>query len=78
MPKLWLSGKNLLQVNAFKSVFKQNLRLGFTIDFAFAGAIEATSDKIFKRANPKLVKEYLENYGKQRTTVIHRVDNASC
>jgi len=73
MPKPWLSSLDLLQVNAFKSIYVQNRRLGLTIELAFAGAIEATSDKIFKKANSELVKEYLEKYGRRKT--LHRVKN---
>lgn len=78
MPKPWLNRRNLLQVNAFKSIFKQNLRLGLSIDEAFVCALEATSDEVFKKADPELVKKYLEKYGNKKTTIIHRVSDASC
>lgn len=77
MPSLWLSKRDFVQVNAFKSVFKQNLRLGFTKELAFAGAIEVTSDKAFKKADPELIKKYLEKYGKKRTTSVYRTNATS-
>lgn len=71
MPKPWLNRLDLLQVNAFKSIYCQNLRLGQTTDEAFTNAIAATSDKIFKKADPELVKRYLKEYGKTK----HRIKN---
>lgn len=73
MPKPWLNPLDLLQVNAFKSIYVQNRRLGFTREMSFAGAIAATSDKIFKDADPKLVERYLKKYGHRKT--MHRVKN---
>ena len=73
MPKPWLNAKDLLQVNAFKSIYIQNRRLGFAIELAFAGAIEATSDKVFAKADPKLIERYLKKYGRRKT--LHRVKN---
>lgn len=73
MPKPWLNSKDLLQVNAFKSVYLQNRRLGLTIELSFAGAIEATSDKMFAKADPELIKEYFRQYGSRKT--LHRIKN---
>jgi len=72
-PKPWLSQLDLLQVNAFKSIYLQHRRLGLTIEMSFAGAVEATSDKIFEQADPKLIERYLITYGGRKT--MHRVKN---
>lgn len=73
MPRPWLNKIDFVQVNAFKSIFRQNLRMGHSIDESFAGAIESTSDKVFKKANPELIKEYVQKYGDKKTT--HRIKN---
>lgn len=73
MVKAWLNPKDLLQVNAFKSMYLQNRRLGLTIELSFAGAIEATSDEVFAKADPVLIKEYFRRYGKRKT--LHRIRN---
>lgn len=73
MTSPWLNPKDMLQVNAFKSIYLQNRRLGWTIELSFAGAIEVTSDKVFAKADPKLVKEYFKRYG--RTKSLHRIKN---
>jgi len=56
----------MMQVNALKSVYCQNLRLGYPKDIAFADAIATTSDKALKKADPKLVELYFKNYGKDK------------
>ena len=64
---------DFVQVNAFKSIYLQNRRLGFTIEESFADAIATTSDKMFERADPQLVERYLKKYGRRKT--MHRVKN---
>jgi len=55
----YLSKMDMVQVHAFYSIYKQNIRLGSSNEQAFADAIEATSDEVFEKADPKLVEEYL-------------------
>ncbi|MDD5135045.1 MAG: hypothetical protein PHP01_06520 [Phycisphaerae bacterium] len=45
-----LSQIEKMQVRSFKSIFEQEIRLGNTIEMAFATAIVVTSDEAMKRA----------------------------
>ena len=62
---------DLLQVNAFKSILRQNLRIGYSLEESFADAVASTSDTVFKKADPELIKEYIGTYIK----TVHRVKN---
>ena len=54
----WQGKRNRLQVNGFKSIYNQNIRLGYTKEESFADAIVATSDEKFRDIDPKLIEEY--------------------
>ena len=54
-----LTPKDRLQVNAFKSIFHQNLRLGLSVEEAFAEGLVVTSDERFEKCDSKLIQKYL-------------------
>jgi len=59
----YLTKEDMLQFNGFSSIFKQNLRLGHTLEMSFADAIAITSDDKFvlaKKRNLSMVKKYVE------------------
>lgn len=66
MPRPYVSRRGMVQVNAFKSIFKQNLRLGHTKEESFVDAITATSDDKARKADPRLIEEYMKGNWKCR------------
>lgn len=62
------SQRNALQIRAFKSVYRQLIRIGDkSIEECFVEAICATSDKAFAAIKePKLVEGWANKYSKAR------------
>lgn len=59
--------QNVLQIRAFRSVYKQLLRMGEkSVEECFVEAIVVTSDTVFESMPPEkfeLIEKWIENYG---------------
>jgi len=67
-----LRNKNRLQVNGFKSIYNQNIRLGYTKEESFADAIAATSDDKFETVDFELVEKYYARHRETKKVYGHR------
>lgn len=65
-----LEQRNILQVCAFKLIYRQLLRMGEKlVEECFTEAIVVTSDTVFESMSPEkfeLIKKWIENYGSKK------------
>jgi len=64
MPNFFMKPRDTLQVRAFMTVYRCHPELPNTE--RFSGAIVATSDDVFAKADPELVEQWLEGYSKRK------------